>query len=236
MRQLRPFHQGCSSKCTKARGGCKRRRELSWRQLEQRAGRHDSRASASAPTAAADGRKVVGGGRGTSCGTCEAVRAPQGRNLTALRPAGGAGSRKNLLRTMPWYPCNSINTAIREISPSAGDWHIASFSGHYIRCATAKGRSLTRKGWDDPIGKPIGRGAQVRYGGQPISFKLDAFVSYGSSDPITLARIAIRYSGVPPLTPPKRHLHTLDSRVHECHAPISQLRSAGRFVQSAKKR
>ena len=59
LRQLRPFHQGCSSKCTKARGGCKRRRELSWRQLEQRAGRHDSRASASAPTAAADGRKVL---------------------------------------------------------------------------------------------------------------------------------------------------------------------------------
>ena len=57
------------------------------------------------------------------------------------------------------------------------------------------------------------RGAQVRYGGQQISFKLDAFVSYGSSDPITLARIAIRYSGVPPTTPQKRHLHTLDSSV-----------------------
>ena len=55
---------GCSSKCTKARGGCKRRRELSWRQLEQRAGRHDSRASASAPTAAADGRKVLSDDRG----------------------------------------------------------------------------------------------------------------------------------------------------------------------------
>ena len=62
--QLRPFHQGCSSKCTKARDGCKRRRELSWRQLEQRAGRHDSRASASAPTAAADGRKVLSDDRG----------------------------------------------------------------------------------------------------------------------------------------------------------------------------
>ena len=42
-------------------GGCKRRRELSWRQLEQRAGRHDSRASASAPTAAADGRLLLDG-------------------------------------------------------------------------------------------------------------------------------------------------------------------------------
>ena len=73
---------------------------------------------------AADGRRVVGGGRGTSCGTCEAVRAPQGRNLTALRPAGGAGSRKNLLRTMPWYPCSSINTAIREISPRAFQQYI----------------------------------------------------------------------------------------------------------------
>jgi hypothetical protein len=41
-----------------------------------------------------------------------------------MRPAGGAVSRKNLLRTMPWYPCNSINTAIREISPSAADRHI----------------------------------------------------------------------------------------------------------------
>ena len=155
LRQLRPFHQGCSSKCTKARDGCKRRRELSWRQLEQRAGRHDSRASASAPTAAADGRKVVGGGRGTSCGTCEAVRAPQGRNLTALRPAGGAGSRKNLLRTMPWYPCSSINTAIREISPSAGDWHIALYSGHYIRCATAKGPGCVEYSWEDPNNMPL---------------------------------------------------------------------------------
>ena len=64
LRQLRPFRQGCSSKCTKARHACKRRRELSWRQLEQRAGRHDSRASASAPTAAADGRKVLSDDRG----------------------------------------------------------------------------------------------------------------------------------------------------------------------------
>ena len=31
---------------------------------------------------AANGRRVVGGGRGTCCGTCETVRAPQGRNLT----------------------------------------------------------------------------------------------------------------------------------------------------------
>jgi hypothetical protein len=46
------------------------------------------------------------------------------------RPAGGAGSRENLLRTMPWYPCNSINTAIREISPSAADRHSASHSDH----------------------------------------------------------------------------------------------------------
>jgi hypothetical protein len=116
--QLRPFHQGCSSKCTKARDGCKRRRELSWRQLEQRAGRHDSRASASAPTAAADGRKVVGGGRGTSCGTCEAVRAPRGRNLTVLHAAAAVESRENLLRRMPRHLCIKINPAIRLISSS----------------------------------------------------------------------------------------------------------------------
>jgi hypothetical protein len=88
---------------------------------------------------AAEGRRVVGGGRGTCCGTCEAVRAPQDRHLTALCPAGGAGSRENLLRTMPWYPCNSINTAIREISPSAGNWHIAPYPGHYIRKVTGTG-------------------------------------------------------------------------------------------------
>jgi hypothetical protein len=88
---------------------------------------------------AADGRNVLGRDGAASPGEQGGAWQSQGRNLTALRPAGGAGSRKNLLRTMPWYPCSSINTAIREISPSAGDWHIASYSGHYIRCATAKG-------------------------------------------------------------------------------------------------
>jgi len=76
---------------------------------------------------------------------------------------------------------------------------------------------------DRPFWRALGRRAQVRYEGLPIPFKLNAFVSYCRSDPITLARIAIRYSGVPPTTPQKRHLHTLDSSVHECHAPISQL-------------
>ena len=41
---------------------------------------------------AADGRRVIGGGRGTSCGTCEAVRAPQGRKLTVLLAAAAAES------------------------------------------------------------------------------------------------------------------------------------------------
>jgi hypothetical protein len=57
---------------------------------------------------AADGRRVVGGGRGTSCGTCEAVRAPQGQNLTALHAAAAAKSRENLLRRMPWHLCIKI--------------------------------------------------------------------------------------------------------------------------------
>ena len=69
----------------------------------------------------------------------------------------------------------------------------------------------------------MSRGAQVRYGGQQISFKLDAFVSYGSSDPITLARIAIRYSGAPHDPPPKRHPHTREEGRFECRAPIPQL-------------
>ena len=59
---------------------------------------------------AADGRIVVGGGRGTSCGTCEAVRAPQGRNLTVLHAAAAVESRENLLRRMPWHLCIKINT------------------------------------------------------------------------------------------------------------------------------
>ena len=45
---------------------------------------------------AADGRRVVGGGRGTCCGTCEAVRAPQGRHLTVLLAAAAAESHENL--------------------------------------------------------------------------------------------------------------------------------------------
>ena len=88
---------------------------------------------------AADGRNVLGRDGAASPGEQGGAWQSQGRNLTALRPAGGAGSRKNLLRTMPWYPCSSINTAIREISPSAGDWHIASYSGHYIRKVTGTG-------------------------------------------------------------------------------------------------
>ena len=67
---------------------------------------------------AADGRRVVGGGRGTSCGTCEAVRAPQGRNLTVLHAAAAVESRENLLRRMPWHLCIKINPAIRLISSS----------------------------------------------------------------------------------------------------------------------
>ena len=67
---------------------------------------------------AADGRRVVGGGRGTSCGACEAVRAPQGRNLTVLHAAAAVESRENLLRRMPWHLCIKINPAIRLISSS----------------------------------------------------------------------------------------------------------------------
>ena len=67
---------------------------------------------------AAGGRRVVGGGRGTFCGTCEAVRAPQGRNLTVLHAAAAVESRENLLRRMPWHLCIKINPAIRLISSS----------------------------------------------------------------------------------------------------------------------
>ena len=110
LRQLRPFHQGCSSKCTKARGGCKRRREPSWRQLEQRAGRHDSRASASAPTAAADGRKVLSGDRGGTCSGQDGFSGAQDRNMTVLGAAGAPSSRKNR-RCAPHDTCIiKINT------------------------------------------------------------------------------------------------------------------------------
>ena len=68
---------------------------------------------------AADGRRVVGGDRGTCCGTCEAVRAPQGRHLTVLHAAAAAESRENLLRRMmPWHLCIKINPANRLISSS----------------------------------------------------------------------------------------------------------------------
>ena len=62
--ELVPLHRKGFGECTKARGGPNRHWELSWRLLGQRAGHHDGRASASAPTAAADGRKALGDGRG----------------------------------------------------------------------------------------------------------------------------------------------------------------------------
>ena len=62
--ELVPLHRRGFGECTKARGGPNRHWELSWRLLGQRAGHHDGRASASAPTAAADGRKVLSDGRG----------------------------------------------------------------------------------------------------------------------------------------------------------------------------
>ena len=67
---------------------------------------------------AADGRRVVGGGRGTCYSTCETARAPQGRNLTVLHAAAAAESRENLLRRMPWHLCNKITPAIGLISSS----------------------------------------------------------------------------------------------------------------------
>jgi hypothetical protein len=86
------------------------RRLRMWRQWQD--GTH------CAANMAADGRRVVGCGRGTSCGICEAVRAPQGRNLTALHPAAAAESRENLLRSMLWHLCIKINPTIRLISSS----------------------------------------------------------------------------------------------------------------------
>ena len=89
---------------------------------------------------AADGRKVLGRDGAASPGDQGGAWQSQGRNLTALRPAGGAGSRENLLRIMPWYPCNSINTAIREISPRAFQQYILhsiDLLWHYLRaCGT----------------------------------------------------------------------------------------------------
>ena len=67
---------------------------------------------------AADGRRVVGGGRGTCYSTCETARAPQGRNLTVLHAAAAPESRENLLRRMPWHLCIKINPAFRLISSS----------------------------------------------------------------------------------------------------------------------
>ena len=67
---------------------------------------------------AADGRRVVGVGRDTCCGTCETVRAPQGRNLSVLHAAAAAESRENLLRRVPWHLCIKINPAFRLISSS----------------------------------------------------------------------------------------------------------------------
>jgi hypothetical protein len=65
-------------------------------------------------------RELLAGWPQMARGTCEAVRAPQGRHLTVLHAAAAVESRENLLRHMPWHLCIKIkiNPAIRLISSS----------------------------------------------------------------------------------------------------------------------
>ena len=101
---------------------------------------------------AADGRRVVGGGRGTCYGTCETVRAPQGRNLTVLHAAAAAESRENLLRRMPWHLCIKINPAFRLISSSCARPYLGRLyilSEHII---TLDGTFPAIQGWSHPYG------------------------------------------------------------------------------------
>jgi len=53
---------------------------------------------------AADGRKVLGRDGTASHAPQGCAWESQGRNLAVLHPAGGAGSRENLLRTLPLFP------------------------------------------------------------------------------------------------------------------------------------
>ena len=99
---------------------------------------------------AADGRRVVGGGRGTCYGTCETVRAPQGRNLTVLHAAAAAESRENLLRRVPWHLCIKINPAFRLISSSCARPYLGRLyilSEHII---TLDGTFPAIQGWSHP--------------------------------------------------------------------------------------
>ena len=99
---------------------------------------------------AADGRRVVGGGRGTCYGTCETVRAPQGRNLTVLHAAAAPESRENLLRRMPWHLCIKINPAFRLISSSCARPYLGRLyilSEHII---TLDGTFPAIQGWSHP--------------------------------------------------------------------------------------
>ena len=91
--ELVPLHRRGFDECPKARGGSKRHWELSWRLLGQRAGRHDGRASASAPTAAADGRKVLrdnGGATGVAQTAVRVLRTEIWQRWEQLAPPAHA--------------------------------------------------------------------------------------------------------------------------------------------------
>ena len=57
----------------------------------------DSRASASAPTAAADGRKVLSGDQRGTCSGQDGFSGAQDQNMTVLGAAGAPSSRKKIL-------------------------------------------------------------------------------------------------------------------------------------------
>ena len=99
--ELAPLHRRGFGECTKARGGPNRHWELSWRLLGQRAGHHDGRASASAPTAAADGRKVLSDGRGGTKCHLDGCSGARDRNLAALGADGAPSTRENLALRAP---------------------------------------------------------------------------------------------------------------------------------------
>ena len=87
---------------------------------------------------------------GVHLGTCEAVRVPQGRNLTTLHAAAAAESRENLQRRMPWHLCIKINPAVRLISSSCARPYLGRLyilSEHII---TLDGAFPAIQGWSHP--------------------------------------------------------------------------------------
>ena len=111
---------------------------------------------------AADGRRVVGGGRGTCYGTCE-TRAPQGRNLTVLLAAAAAEShitRKSAAphamapvhQDKPHHSTDLVELRSPILWSALYPFRTHHYAGRNISCHLGLGPGTPpRQDWQDPL-------------------------------------------------------------------------------------